>query len=106
MRKLVRDKVPQIIREDGEVPVTRTLTSREFKTELNNKLGEEVSEYLESADLEELADILEVIIALAREQGSSIDEVEHIRQEKYIARGGFEERVFLESVERNKEVVF
>ncbi len=45
--------------------------------------------------MEELADLLEVIRAVAAARGSSIGEVERIRQEKAAERGGFEKRLLL-----------
>ena len=97
--KLVRDKIPQVISQKGETPKTRTLGRDEFIIELNKKLQEEVDEYLASNTLEELADIVEVIHGILAAQDKSFEILEVIRLEKKEKRGGFEERVFLESVE-------
>ena len=97
-RKLVRDKIPQIIEAAGKACTCSILTEQEYRTLLDAKLSEEVAEYQESGELEELADILEVIHAIAAARGSSIEEVEAIRQAKREARGGFEQRILLEDV--------
>lgn len=97
--KLVRDKIPQIIEAQGEKPVTRTLDDGEYHGALEKKLLEEAAEYRESHELSELADILEVVFALCRADGYTVDELQAACQEKRQARGGFEKRVFLVSKE-------
>ena len=95
--KLVRDKIPQIIKEQGETPVTRVLDDQEFHGALEQKLQEETGEYLESKELGELADILEVVCALCEADGHTLEELTAAYQKKHEARGGFAERVFLVS---------
>lgn len=97
--KLVRDKIPEIIELDGRKAVTRILDEKEMIKCLENKLQEEVNEYIEDRTVEELADILEVIYALCRVKGVSLEELERTRAIKEIARGSFNERIFLEFVE-------
>lgn len=101
--KLVRDFIPQIIEKTGKQYDTRILEQEEYITALKTKLGEEVEEYLEASNdqdsLEELADVLELLHALAKTHGASIEQVEAIRQQKAEKRGGFEERVYLIEVE-------
>lgn len=97
-RKLVRDKIPEIIESKGQSCQTRVLGDEEYLKELRTKLEEEVQEYLESGDLEEIADILEVLDALVVAQGSSLSEVREMQERKKEERGGFDEKVFLESV--------
>ncbi len=94
--KLVRDKIPAIIENNGEVAVTRVLDDEEYKTELITKLQEEVKEFLESEETEELADIVEVIYGLLNYKGVSIQEFEKIRLNKVQKRGGFQGKIFLE----------
>ena len=65
---------------------------------LDEKLNEELAEYQEDKSIEELADLLEVVRAVARARGSSIEEVEDIRRRKAEKRGGFEKRILLEEV--------
>ena len=97
--KLVRDKIPEIIESDGKKCVTRALSQEEYLKELRRKLDEEVQEYHESGDHEELADILEVVYALATATGCTEDALNTIRQEKAQKRGGFSKRILLETVE-------
>ena len=97
--KLVRDKIPEIIESDGKKCVTRALSQEECLKELSRKLDEEVQEYHESGDHEELADILEVVYALATATGCAEDALNTIRREKAQKRGGFSKRILLETVE-------
>ena len=96
--KLVRDRIPDIIRGSGKTCVFRTLDDEEYLEKLEEKLQEELAEYLESKSMEELADLLEVLYAVATARGSSPAEVEALRREKAQARGGFAARVLLEEV--------
>lgn len=93
--KLVRDNIPDIIRAQGETPVVRTLDDEEYRLCLVKKLREETEEFCESGELEELADILEVVFALAKAQGRTVDELMDAYRRKHEARGGFDKRVFL-----------
>lgn len=95
MGKLVRDKIPQIIEASGETPITRILERDEYLACLEAKLDEEVREFHESKATEELADILEVVCALAEAHGCSREALLSIYQKKHDARGGFAERIFL-----------
>jgi len=97
--KLVRDKIPEIIKKQGQVPKTRQLDDSEYFEALNHKLTEEVAEYFEDYDIEELADIMEVIYALVKYKGLSVDEFEKVRRKKFDERGGFNDRVLLVEVE-------
>ncbi|WP_374720358.1 phosphoribosyl-ATP pyrophosphohydrolase [Parageobacillus toebii] len=100
--KLVRDKIPQIIEQAGKTFTTRILEDDEYRKELRKKAFEELEEYMNASDdetaLEELADVLEIIHALAECHGSSIERVEQIRAEKAEKRGGFKEKIFLVEV--------
>ncbi len=94
--KLVRDRIPQIIREDGAEPIVRTADPEEYRSRLRDKLGEEVAEFLaadEAGALEELADVLEIVRALAADLGVAPDQLEKIRESKARERGGFTQRV-------------
>lgn len=97
--KLVRDKIPNIIEQAGKQCRTRTLSSEEYEQSLRKKLTEEVEEYLTSNEIEELVDILEVVYALAILKGVSPETLEQDRLKKTVERGGFEQRIFLISVE-------
>ena len=96
MKKLVRDRIPDLIRASGEEPVTRILNDAEYLAALETKLDEEVAEYRADKSLEELADILEVVLALAEAQGATKEELLAVYQQKHDARGGFEKRILLE----------
>lgn len=97
--KLVRDKIPEIIYNNGENPKTRILDNIEYKKELDRKLLEEVNEYLKDDNIEELADIEEVLLAILSYKDTSIEEFEKIRKEKENKRGAFKKRIYLEKVE-------
>lgn len=97
--KLVRDRIPAIIEAGGERPVTRILNDEEYLRCLEQKLDEETAEYHEGKNLEELADILEVVYALAEAGGHSREELLSVYEKKHEARGGFADRVFLISKE-------
>ena len=93
--KLVRDKIAQIIISKGERCNTRVLNDDEYLRELNLKLQEELKEYLESGDVNELADIEEVLRAILDAKNVSYDEFEKIRKDKVEKRGAFKEKLFL-----------
>ncbi|MBE6626486.1 MAG: phosphoribosyl-ATP pyrophosphohydrolase [Ruminococcaceae bacterium] len=95
LQKLVRDKIPEIIRCSGEEPVTRIMDDGEYLIALEKKLDEEVAEYHESHDVEELADVLEVVYALCEAQGKTIDDLMRVYSKKHEERGGFKEKIFL-----------
>ena len=93
--KLVRDKIPALIAQQGEKPLVRTLEPAEFWEQLEKKLDEEVAEFHADKSLEELADILEVVFALADSAGHSREALMEAYQKKHDARGGFADRIFL-----------
>ena len=90
--KLVRDKIPQIISNNNQVCSTKILS---------DELKEECNEYIESNDIEELADLTEVILAILNARGISYNELEKIRHSKLERSGGFTKKIFLESVTDN-----
>lgn len=97
-KKLVRDLIPDIITASGKTCTTSVLSDSDYISMLDAKLNEELAEYQESKSMEELADLLEVIRAVAIARGSSIAEVEKIRQDKAAKRGGFEKKLLLTEV--------
>ena len=101
--KLVRDRIPEIIANSGKGYRAQVLSEDEYIKELQKKSIEELNEYLSSASdqeaIEELADVLEILHALAKLHGSSFAEVEAIRKAKAEKRGSFNERIFLVDVE-------
>ena len=101
--KLVRDKIIDIIRKNGETPKYHTLSDEDYLEELHKKVFEEANEFIEEDGPEELADLLEVLYAIAKHKNINLEEVEQIRLTKREKRGGFEDRIYLETVE-NKEM--
>jgi predicted house-cleaning noncanonical NTP pyrophosphatase (MazG superfamily) len=92
--KLVRDRIPEIIRASGKEPLVRVADAEVFRDLLRDKLVEEVDEFLASdGDLEELADILEVVLALADDLGAGPAQLEEMRAAKAAERGGFSLRI-------------
>ena len=96
--KLVRDKIPKIIRAKG-VECKCTTCGEDFLENLDRKLQEEVTEYLQNPCVEELADIAEVLSAILVERGISVEELKQVRQKKFDERGGFSKKVFLISTD-------
>lgn len=102
--KLVRDNIPNIIESKGETPVTKILDNETYKMELEKKLYEEYKEVLEATGedrVEELADMIEIIRALANLENRSLDDIISCADEKAKKRGAFNEKIFLEKVIEN-----
>ncbi len=103
VQKLIRDHLPAIMRAQGLAVFDRRLGEAEFIAALKDKLLEEAQEAHEAASpaelVDELADVMEVIQALASASGVNLDDVEARRQAKRAERGGFEARVFNAAVE-------
>lgn len=97
-KKLVRDKIPEIIKANGQQPITRILNEQEHLVELVKKLKEEVAEFEEAYALEELADVKEVIIAIREALGIHASQLEETRLEKAKKNGRFKKRIYLEDV--------
>jgi predicted house-cleaning noncanonical NTP pyrophosphatase (MazG superfamily) len=97
--KLVRDKIPEIIESDGKSCNTHILSNGEYIAALETKLNEEVAEYQADKNLEEMADVLEVLQAICIARGYTLAELEAMRAKKADERGGFADKIFLEFVE-------
>ena len=97
--KLVRDKISEIIEADGKICATHILSEEEYIAAHEAKLNEEVAEYQTDKNLEEMADILEVLQSICVARGYTLEELEVVRAKKTAEKGGFEERIFLEYVE-------
>ncbi|MEO2075904.1 MAG: nucleoside triphosphate pyrophosphohydrolase [Bacillus sp. (in: firmicutes)] len=101
--KLIRDRIPEIIKKTGNQFFTRILNDEEYIGELKKKCFEELNEYVNTENdhnaIEELADLLEIIRELAEIHGASFEEVETVRQMKAEKRGGFKKKIFLIKVE-------
>lgn len=99
--KLVRDRIPNIIKSNGEVPIVEILDDDRYKEELEKKLMEECQEVLDAEGndrIMELADLLEVMISLAELESKTLGDINFAREQKKNERGGFSERLFLEDV--------
>jgi len=102
--KLVRDKIPEIIEKNGNTAVTKTVTDDyEYAQLLKEKLNEEVSEYYAEGNIEELADVLEVVDAMAALNKHRFDDILPVKAKKRDKRGGFENRIYLVNTESNDE---
>ncbi|HEX3046266.1 MAG TPA: nucleoside triphosphate pyrophosphohydrolase [Bacillota bacterium] len=98
-QKLIRDKIPEMIAAQGKGCVVRTLAEDEYRAALDRKLREELEEYLAAGTVEELADLVEVALAIVEQKGLTEEEFARVRLEKKEKRGGFEKRLWLERVE-------
>ncbi|MGR5962264.1 nucleoside triphosphate pyrophosphohydrolase [Bacillus paranthracis] len=103
--KLIRNKIPQIIKSNGKTPTTRILPEEEYIKEICKKTEEELTEYLEATTkehkLEELSDLLELINALAEHEGTTLKEINNIRKKESRRKRGFSDRIFLIEVTDN-----
>ena len=94
--KLVRDKIPEYIKSKGGVPVTHIADGKEYWEKLKEKLTEEFEEFKKDESAEEMADILEVIEAIARYKGFNMVDVGKIKNKKAEERGKFQKRIILD----------
>ncbi len=96
--KLVRDKIPEIIEKSGKQCKIEILSNENYLEMLDKKLDEELAEYHKDQNIEELADLLEVIYATTKARGYSLEELESIRAEKAEKSGGFDKKILLKKV--------
>lgn len=96
--KLVRDKIPEIIEKSGKQCEIEILSEKKYLEMIDKKLDEELMEYHKDKNLEELADLLEVIYAATKARGYSIEDLEKVRAEKAKKRGGFDKKILLRKV--------
>lgn len=96
--KLVRDKIPEIIEQDGKTCTIEILNDEDYLKMLDVKLDEELAEYHKDQNIEELADLLEVLYSAAQARGYSIDQLEAVRSGKRKERGGFDRKILLVKV--------
>jgi predicted house-cleaning noncanonical NTP pyrophosphatase (MazG superfamily) len=100
--KLVRDRIPEIIEKDNKTCKTRILSDEEYMDYLNQKLNEELKEYQEEHDIHELADVQEIINAIVKAKHLTLKEFDSLREAKKETNGGFDKKIFLESVDDGK----
>ena len=96
--KLVRDRIPEIIRASGKSCTTEVLSDEAYLRMIDAKLDEELAEYHQEQNLEELADLLEVLRAAVVARGYTLDELESLRAQKAAKRGGFAQKILLKEV--------
>ena len=96
--KLVRDKIPKIIEKSGKQCEIEILADEKHLEMIDKKLDEELAEYHKDQNIEELADLLEVIYAATKARGYSIEELEKVRTEKAERHGGFDKKILLKKV--------
>ena len=96
--KLVRDKIPEIIEKSGKQCKTEILSDEKYLEMIDKKLNEELAEYHEDQNIEELADLLEVIYVATKAREYSIEDLEKVRAEKAEKRGGFDKKILLKKV--------
>ena len=96
--KLVRDHIPEIIEASGKTCVTEILSDEDYLRMVDAKLDEELAEYHKDQNIEELADLMEVIYAAAIARGYTLEELERVRAEKAEKRGGFAKKILLKEV--------
>ena len=97
--KLVRDRIPEIIEVSGKTCKTEILNDEEYLRMIDAKLDEELAEYHKDQNIEELADLLEVIYAATLARGYTLEELENVRARKAEKRGGFTKKILLIEVE-------
>lgn len=99
--KLVRDHIPEIIEASGNKCKTEVLSDEDYLKMIDAKLDEELVEYHKDQNIEELADLLEVIYAATIARGYTLEELEAVRVKKFEERGGFKKKILLiETVEK------
>ena len=96
--KLVRDRIPEIIESSGSTCITEILSDEEYLRMVDAKLDEELAEYHKDQNIEELADLMEVIYAAAIARGYTLEQLEQVRAEKAAKRGSFEKKLLLKEV--------
>ena len=96
--KLVRDRIPEIIEQSGKTCITEILSDEDYLKMVDAKLDEELAEYHQDQNIEELADLTEVIYAAVVARGYTLEDLERVRAEKAVKRGGFQKKILLKEV--------
>lgn len=96
--KLVRDRIPEIIESSGNTCITEILTDENYLRMIDAKLDEELAEYHKDQNIEELADLMEVIYAATIARGYTLEQLEQVRAEKATKRGAFAKKILLKEV--------
>lgn len=101
INKLIRDKIPEIIKANNQIAKIHVADDQEYEIKLSEKLQEETSEYLSSGNVEELADLMEVVYAILESKNIEKTSFEQIREEKANKNGRFKKKLILDSVTNN-----
>lgn len=96
--KLVRDKVPDLIEETGAKPIIHTANDEEYFQLLKVKFKEEVEEFINSNNVEDLADVIEVIDAIIKAEKFNRDQLESFRKYKVNVKGKFDKRIIIDKI--------
>lgn len=99
--KLIRDNNVKLMEDKGCKVSCETLDDKRYGEELDKKLKEEVNEYLSDYNIEEMADVMEVIYAILDFRGITMEEVENVRIKKRERKGAFKKKIFLKTVEED-----
>ena len=97
-KKLVRDRIPEIIEASGKTCTIEILSDENYLLMVDAKLDEELAEYHKDQNIEELSDLLEVIYAATKARAYSIEQLEAVRAEKAAKRGAFDKKILLKEV--------
>lgn len=97
-KKLVRDRIPEIIKSDGKIPLIHMANDSEYWEKLREKLLEEVDEFLKDEKKEEIVDILEVIHSICEFKNINFNELEKLRKKKANNRGSFKNKIILDEI--------
>ncbi len=100
--KLVRDRIPEIIESSGEICKTEILSDEEYLKMIDEKLDGELAEYHQDQNIEELADLTEVIHAAVITRGYALENLERVQAEKAAMRGSFQKKILLKEVRSNE----
>jgi len=94
--KLVRDKIPEIIKQKGKTPIIHVADDKEYWQKLKEKLIEETDEFFKHDSEEEVADILEIIYAICDFKKIDKQKLEMLRKKKAEKRGSFKDKIILD----------
>jgi len=104
--KLIRDRIPEIIKAAGWKPKVRTLRKSEFLNAVKRKIREEAKELIransEKGIVDEVVDIQELLDVLATEIKLPKPKIKKLQTAKRKKRGGFKKRLFLIEEEKKK----